>query len=132
VAVAQKRILVVDDDKDVLLLVRTLLSRIAVQTLTARNAAEAAQIMRQSPPIDLLILDLMLPDVSGIDFLKQMRSRSQFDAIPVVVLSALADPDQIKEALNTGADRYITKPYMANNLISVVQDVMRTGRRIVS
>jgi DNA-binding response OmpR family regulator len=77
---------------------------------------------------DVMILDLMLPDVSGIEFLRQMRAKEVFDTIPVLILSALADPDQIREGLSVGADRYLTKPYLANNLLSTIQDMLRTGR----
>ncbi|MFQ3566006.1 MAG: response regulator [Aggregatilineales bacterium] len=124
------RILVVDDDPELLQLVKVLLERIQAETITAENAKAAAQILRTSPLPDLLILDLMLPDISGIEFLRQMRARSEFDSIPVLVLSALIDPLHIKEALEAGADRYLTKPYIVNNLLSVVQEILRTGRKV--
>lgn len=122
-------ILVVDDDAGLQKLVTTLLERAGMQYTSALNAAQAAQALKKGPLPDLILLDLMLPDVSGIEFLTQMRSRHTFDNIPVVILSALADPDQIREGLNAGADRYLTKPYIANNLIATVQDVLRTGRK---
>lgn len=124
------RILVVDDDPELLQLVKVLLERIQAETITAENAKAAAQILRTSPLPDLVILDLMLPDVSGIEFLRQMRARAAFDGVPVLVLSALIDPLHIKEALEAGADRYLTKPYIANNLLSVVQEILRTGRKV--
>lgn len=123
------RILVVDDDEGLQKLVTTLLERAGMDHVSALNATQAAQTLKQGPLPDLILLDLMLPDVSGIEFLTQMRSRQTFDNIPVVILSALADPDQIREGLNAGADRYLTKPYIANNLITTVQDVLRTGRK---
>ncbi len=125
----KKRILVVDDDPELLQLVRVLLARINAEAIVAENAAAAAQILRTPPLPDLLILDLMLPDVSGIEFLRQMRAKSTFDDLPVLILSALIDPERIRAALDAGADRYLTKPYIANNLLTVVQDILRTGRR---
>lgn len=125
----RKHILVVDDDPELLQLVRVLLSRIGFDAVTVTNAAEAAQAMRNPPLPDLLILDLMLPDVSGVEFLRQMRSKPVFDSVPVLVLSAMIDPDHIRQALDAGADRYLTKPYIANNLLTVVQEILRTGRR---
>jgi DNA-binding response OmpR family regulator len=130
VASNRKRILVVDDDPELLQLVRVLLSRIGVEVITVENATQAAQMLRTPPLPDLLILDLMLPDVSGVEFLGQMRAKAAFDGIPVLVLSALIDPDHIRQALDAGADRYLTKPYIANNLITVVQEILRTGRRV--
>ena len=125
----RKHILVVDDDPELLQLVRVLLSRIGVDAVMVESAADAAQEMRNPPLPDLLILDLMLPDISGVEFLRQMRTKPIFDSVPVLVLSALIDPDHIRQALDAGADRYLTKPYIANNLLTVVQEILRTGRR---
>lgn len=125
-----KRVLIVDDDIDLLQLVCFLLDRINVETVTAKNAADAAKILREPPLPDLVILDLMLPGISGMEFLRQMRARAVFDQQPVLVLSALIDPKQIREALDSGADRYLTKPYIANNLLTVAQEMLRTGRRV--
>jgi two-component system phosphate regulon response regulator PhoB len=129
VASSKKRVLVVDDDPELLQLVRVLLSRINVETITVENATDAAQVLRTEALPDLLILDMMLPDVSGVEFLRQMRAKSNFDTLPVLILSALIDPDRIRAALDAGADRYLTKPYIANNLITVVQDMLRAGRK---
>jgi two-component system, OmpR family, phosphate regulon response regulator PhoB len=122
------RILVVDDDAALQRLVSTLLNRANMMPLSATTAGEAAQILKQDPLPQIVILDMMLPDVSGIEFLKQMRSKERFDYLPIIILSALADPDRIREGLTIGADRYLTKPYLANNLISTVQELLRKGR----
>lgn len=121
-------ILIVDDDEALQKLVVTLLQRANFDTVSAMNAAEAAAILRKQPLPDAVLLDLMLPEVSGIEFLKQMRAKPVFDKLPVVILSALADPEQIREGLEAGADRYLTKPYLANNLVKTMQDVIRMGR----
>ncbi len=123
------RVLVVDDDREILNLVNMLLAHVGLEVITAETAATAAQILRQQPLPNLVILDLMLPDVSGLELLRQMRAKDVFDSLPVVILSALADPKEIREGLDAGADRYVTKPYIANNLINVVQDLLRNGRR---
>ena len=122
------RVLVVDDDPALQKLVSTLLQRAGMDSVGALTAATAADVLKQRPFPNVVILDMMLPDTSGIEFLKQMRSKEVFNDLPVVILSALADPDQIREALNSGADRYLTKPYIVNNLISTVQDLVRNGR----
>lgn len=127
--VSGKRILVVDDDPDLLQLVRALLARIQLHVTTVEHVRLAEYKLRTEPLPDLMILDLMLPEISGIDFLRQLRSQTGYNDMPVLVLSALIDPDQIRDALNSGADRYLTKPYIAHNLVSVVQEMLRTGRR---
>jgi DNA-binding response OmpR family regulator len=121
-------ILVVDDDPSVRKLAEAILQRVGMRTALAENASEAAAILKRQPMPDLMILDLMLPDVSGLDFLKQMREKSVFDHVLVLILSALADPNRIREGLAAGADRYLTKPYLSNNLAPTVQEMLRTGR----
>lgn len=123
------RVLVVDDDVALLKLVTVLLAHAGIEVVTAENAASAAQILKTPPLPELLILDMMLPDVSGLEFLRQVRSKDLFNPMPVLILSALADPDQIRDGLQAGADRYLTKPYLANNLVTTVQDMLRNGRR---
>lgn len=130
--VAKKRVLVVDDDSDLQSLVKVLLERIGLEAIPARTVAEAVAILRVKPLPDLVLLDLMLPDVSGMELLRQMRAKSFFDNLPVVILSALADPDRIREGLETGADRYLIKPFIAHNLAKTVNDVLRQGRRKVA
>lgn len=126
--IPKPRILVVDDDPDLQKLVMTLLQRAGFAPISALNATEAADTLKQRPLPDLVVLDLMLPEISGIDFLKQIRSREEFADLPVVILSALADPKQIREGLAAGADRYLTKPYLANNLVKTVREVLQAGR----
>ncbi len=123
------RVLVVDDDPSLLKLVGLLIQRAGMEPIFAGNAREAVQVLGKEPLPEVVLLDLMLPDISGIEFLRQMRERDMFDELPVIILSALADPDQIREGLDTGADRYLTKPYLANNLIKTIEDVLRTGRK---
>jgi DNA-binding response OmpR family regulator len=121
---SQLRILVVDDDPALQKLVTTLLQRADFEVVNAINASEAANILKTSPLPDLMVLDLMLPEISGISFLRQLRSKRYFDALPVIILSALADPAQIREGLDAGADRYLTKPYLANNLVKTIHEVI--------
>lgn len=123
------RVLVVDDDRELLGLVKMLLTRVGIEVITADTAGVGAQILRQTPLPHLLILDMMLPDVSGLELLRQLRSKEVFDNLPVIILSALADPSEIRKGLDAGADRYVTKPYVAHNLTRVVQELLRTGRQ---
>ncbi|MGB1286617.1 MAG: response regulator [Aggregatilineales bacterium] len=124
------QVLIIDDDPGLQKLVMTLLKRAGMKTDSAYNASEAAQILKKQPLPDIVLLDLMLPEINGIDFLKQIRAKSIFNELPVIILSALADPDVIKEGLESGADRYLTKPYLANNLVKTIREVLETGRVI--
>jgi DNA-binding response OmpR family regulator len=122
-------VLVVDDDDSVQKLVDMLLRRAGLDVVQAWNAAHAAQALKAKPRPDLVVLDLMLPDISGLELLRQMRGKEFFDDLPVVILSSLADADKIREGLAAGADRYVTKPYLANNLLPAVQDLLKNGRK---
>lgn len=126
----RKRVLLIDDDVEIQQLVRVLLGRVGAETVVADTAAFAAQMLRTQPLPQLLILDLMLPDISGLEFLRQLRSKRAFDEMPVLILSALIETEQIREALHSGADRYLTKPYIANNLVTIAQDMLKTGRTV--
>lgn len=125
----KKRILVIDDEPAVQDLIQLLLERFGYELIRALNVSTAVQILRQKPLPDLVLLDLMLPDVDGLELLRQIRATKVFDNLPVIIVSALADSDQIRKGLETGADRYITKPGLAHNLLKTVQDVLKTGRR---
>lgn len=122
-------VLAVDDDPAILKLVQTLMKRNGVECVTAETAADAAAILKKPPLPQVMILDMMLPDVSGLAFLREIRKTSLFDKMPVLILSAVADPDQIREGLEIGADRYITKPYINNNLVPAVQELLKNGRQ---
>lgn len=125
----QPTILVVDDDPALQRLVVALLTRAGMNAFSAMNAMEAAEQLKQGAKPDLMVLDLMMPEISGIEFLKDLRSQVEYDDLPVIILSALADPEQIREGLDSGADRYLTKPYLANNLVKTVNEVLQQGRR---
>ena len=123
-------ILVVDDDPALQKLIVSLLNRGNMEPVSAMNGAEARDVLNKDPLPDLILLDLMLPEISGIDLLKEFRTHPELEQIPVVILSAIADPEQIREGLSEGADRYLTKPYLANNLLNTVREVLEQGRRL--
>ncbi|MGF1506192.1 MAG: response regulator [Anaerolineae bacterium] len=122
------RILVIDDDPDLLVLLSKMLSRIGAPPETAQNGTDGLALLSQEP-FDLLILDLMLPDMDGFDVLEQVRSNETLADMPVLILSALADPNTINKGYEMGADGYLTKPYLPNTLTSRVRAVLSQGRR---
>jgi CheY-like chemotaxis protein len=125
----KRRILIVEDEKDMQDVMRLLLERMGYEIISAYDVASAVQILRGKPLPDLMLLDLMLPEISGLELLRQIRAKDVFDDLPVIIVSALADPDQIRKGFDLGADRYVTKPAIAHNLVKTVQEVLRTGRR---
>jgi two-component system phosphate regulon response regulator PhoB len=125
----KKYVLVVEDEQGMQNLVRIMLGRIGMETHQCFNVEAAVQVLRTQPLPELVLLDMMLPDVSGLELLRQMRAKDFFDTVPIVMLSAIADPEKIREALSLGADRYVIKTAISHSLIRTVQDVLKTGRR---
>jgi DNA-binding response OmpR family regulator len=125
----KRRILIVEDEKDMQDVMRALLERAGYEIIPAYDVATAVQILRAKPLPDLVLLDLMLPEISGLELLRQIRAKDVFDDLPVIIVSALADPDQIRKGFELGADRYVTKPAIAHNLVKTVHEVFRMGRR---
>lgn len=123
------RILVIDDDSDLLRLVTLLLKRIEAETIPVETGTAGLSAMTTDPKPDLVILDLMLPDMDGFEVLRRIRAQKELDSLPVIILSAKADPVNIRQGLELGADSYVTKPYIANNLIERVRALLVGGRR---
>ena len=121
------KILVVDDDHEILKLIAMLLRRIGAEAWTFEDGESAMKRLNQTMP-DLIILDLMLPDVDGLQLLQEVRAQDRFNHVPVLILSAKADADTIREGLDLGADGYITKPYIANTLIDKVRLMLQSER----
>ena len=122
------RILIIDDEPGLLILLTKMLTRIGAETKTALNGADGLALL-DTEPFDLLILDLMLPDMDGFDILKQIRQNPAFDILPVLILSARADPEDISKGLELGADGYLTKPYLPNTLTGRVRTLLAQGHR---
>lgn len=122
------RILVVEDDRDIAELVGRYLEKagFAVELLASGRDALAA--IAERPP-DLLILDLMLPQMSGIDICRAVRAQPKTAAIPVIMLTARAEESERIAGLETGADDYMAKPFSPNELVARVRALMRRTSR---
>jgi len=115
------RILVVDDEVAIARVLRSCLKAKGFETLASRNGTEAIQIIERESP-DLLILDIMMPDMDGFEVLRRVREWSQ---IPIIMLSALGNEEDKVKCLNLGADDYLSKPCGINELIARVKAVLR-------
>jgi DNA-binding response OmpR family regulator len=115
------KILIVDDDKKTVDLIRLSLKNEQFETLEAYEGVEALALTRSASP-DLIILDWMLPNVSGLDLCHIVRSES---TIPVIMLTARATEDDKLLGLNLGVDDYLTKPFSLRELVARVRIVLR-------
>ncbi|MBN1219739.1 MAG: response regulator transcription factor [Anaerolineae bacterium] len=118
------RILVVDDDKQIVRLVRSYLEQAGYQVSTAFDGETALHAIRREQP-DLVVLDLMLPDRDGWDITRLVRSEPSLANLPIIMLTArVEDTDRIV-GLELGADDYITKPFNPREVVARVRAVLR-------
>ena len=121
------RILVVEDERDIAALVAYHLTREGYRVRTAAGGAEALDAISAERP-DLVVLDLMLPGLSGYDVLREIRRRAELSQTPVVVLTARRDEADRVTGLELGADDYITKPFSPRELVLRVAAVLRRAQ----
>ncbi len=115
-------ILVVDDEAQMLRMLRVVLTNSGYKVLTATNGEEALDQLAVEQP-DLVILDLMLPDMSGVEITRQVRSWPS--SVPIIILSALGEERDKVAALDAGADDYLTKPFSTQELLARVRVWLR-------
>ncbi len=121
-----KKILAVDDDADILTLVRYNLEKEGFKVFTAESGEEALEKARKSKP-DLLILDLMLPGMNGLEVCRLLKSDSATRNMPVLILTAKGEETDIVVGLELGADDYLTKPFSPRVLAARVRALLRRG-----
>jgi len=118
---APLKVLVVDDEPPIRKLLRMGLSTQGYDVLEAPNGKTSLELLAQNP--DLVILDLGLPDMQGLELLRMMRARNE--AVPIVVLSSRGDEAGKVQALDLGADDYITKPFGVDELLARMRAALR-------
>ncbi|MCJ7703646.1 MAG: response regulator transcription factor [Anaerolineales bacterium] len=119
-----ERILVVDDDKEIVRLVRSYLEKAGYTVLVAYDGETALHILRREKP-DLLVLDLMLPDRDGWDITRLIRSNEQLASTLIIMLTARVEDSDKIVGLEIGADDYITKPFNPNEVVARVRALLR-------
>ena len=122
----QPLILIADDDPDILALVSFRLQKAGYEIVQARNGEEAVQVALERRP-DLAILDVMMPRVGGYEATRRLRQHEETKRMPVILLTARVQEDDIARGFDAGADDYVTKPFSPQELGSRVQAVL--GRR---
>lgn len=123
------RILVVDDDPDILQFVEMNLDMEGFETQTAMSGKTALEVARERPP-DLVLLDVMMPEMDGLTVLRRLRSSPATSSIPVILLTAKALAEDRVRGLDLGADDYITKPFDIEELLARVKAVLRRAQQM--
>lgn len=125
-----ERVLIVDDDLDILRLVSYNLTKAGFEATTAENGRKALELVQKQPP-DLIILDLMLPDVDGMEVCRTLRSHDTSRRIPIIMLTARSEEIDRVVGFELGADDYVMKPFSPRELVLRVKSILRrmdTGR----
>lgn len=121
---AKQTILVVDDEKDLLDLIEYNLKKEGFAVLKAENGEEGIKTAKEHKP-DLVLMDIMMPKMDGMETVEKMRADDELKSIPIIFLTARSDEKTEIEGLNKGGDDYITKPISTTKLISRIKAVMR-------
>jgi DNA-binding response OmpR family regulator len=122
------QVLIAEDDRDIADLIARYLERAGHATSTVASGAEALRRVRAQPP-DVLILDVMLPELSGLDVCRAVRAAPETAAVPIIMLTARGEESDRIVGLELGADDYVTKPFSPKELVARVAALLRRLRR---
>ena len=117
-------ILVIDDEEDIRELIRYNLEKGGYRVLTAHSGEEGLSVVRKAMP-DLVILDLMLPGIDGLQVCRELKSDTVLKAIPIVMVTASGEEPDVVTGLELGAEDYITKPFSPKVLLARIRTVLR-------
>ena len=123
---SRRRVLVVDDEKDLVELITYNLGRNGFDVLTAYNGNDALEVAQRELP-DLVVLDLMLPGLDGTEVARRLRADARTATVPIVMLTAKGEETDVVVGLTLGADDYVTKPFSMKILLARITTVLRRG-----
>lgn len=124
-----RRLLLIDDDPNLILLVKDYLEFRGYEVVTAENGREALEVLEQDLP-DMIICDVMMPEMDGYSLVKHVRENPRTSWIPVLFLSAKGQSQDRVKGLNTGADVYMVKPFEPEELVAQVESSLKQAARI--
>ena len=124
------QILIVEDEEDILDVLKYNLHKAGFQTLEAPNGETARNLIREETP-DLILLDLMLPGINGLDLCKILKKDEATKSIPIVMLTAKSSEADIVAGLEMGAEDYVVKPFSPRVLLARIQNVLRRNKKSI-
>jgi DNA-binding NarL/FixJ family response regulator len=125
-----KRLLLIDDDPNLILLVKDYLEFRGYEVITAENGQEALEVLQQDTP-DMIICDVMMPQMDGYSLVEHVRKDPRTSWIPVLFLSAKGQSQDRVKGLNTGADVYMVKPFEPEELVAQVESSLKQASRLI-
>ena len=123
-----KRLLIVDDEPNLLRALEAFLTAEGFEVTTARSGPDALVKLAQSVP-DLIISDIRMPGMSGYELARQLRDSSRTALVPIVFLTAKGESDDRIEGFRAGVDAYFTKPFIPNELLALIHNILRRVER---
>jgi DNA-binding response OmpR family regulator len=124
-----KRILVVDDDENILNLERTILEQRGFEVTAALGGGQALDLLAQGS-FDLVLLDVMMPEVDGFTVCRKIKEDARLRDVPVIFLTAKGGGEALAEGFESGAVMYINKPFTAHKLLTIVNTMLESGRNL--
>jgi DNA-binding response OmpR family regulator len=121
-----KRILVVDDEPNIVLSLDFLMRRAGFEVEVARDGREALAALEGEPP-DLLLLDVMMPEFDGFEVCEKIRARPEWASTKIVMLTARGREAERERGMTLGADAYVTKPFSTRDLVERIKRLLGTG-----
>ncbi len=121
------RILIVEDNEKNMKLVRDILRHKGYETLEAVNGLDGVRLATEGAP-DLILMDIQLPDIDGIEALSRIRKEPALDAVPVLAVSASVMPEDQHKIVSSGFDAYLTKPISLKPFMATVERFLKDGR----
>jgi CheY-like chemotaxis protein len=118
------KILVVDDEPTIVRLMEFILARQGHEMIVAVNGEEALEKIRAQQP-DLVLLDIMMPRIDGYEVAQRLRADPATTALPIIMLSAKAQEEDIRRGVEVGVDEYVTKPFSPDHLVHVVSEYLK-------
>ena len=115
------RALVIDDAKVMRMILRKILTSLGFDVSEASDGREGMAMLRQSPEIELALVDFYMPDMDGVEFVRAVRSDRAYDAIRLLMVTSEEEPARIEMALQAGADDYLHKPFGRQETIDKIQ-----------
>ncbi len=126
------RALLVEDNEHMAYLLDFMLRRAGFEVILAANGRDAQSVIDNVKPVDVVLLDLMLPYVSGYQLISEIRGHPDWQQVPIVVLSAKVLEQDVVKALDLGANDYVTKPYRPQELLARLRRVVADHERLVT
>ncbi len=122
------RIILIEDEPDISLLASFTLDTLGYEVLTAENGENGLELVKNSLPVSLIILDIMMPGIDGYQVLERLKADPDYRDIPVLIFSAMAQENEVRRGYSLGAAGYVKKPFDADQMIAEVERFFSNGK----